>query len=331
MTFADKLIATTVPPRGRDRVEEKIHSLLPRRVTVWQMALEQVDFSRPAPGDQGRMGLWLPEAEFVVGPAQPWRLYAYLGNWIRARCAFWRLLSKMQRFEPPRASSWRIFIGRLPENPDEENEARTAVERKQRSVHQRAKRQQEREDACGYFAALLKQEVRPREPLLEEVTWRGCKLTQADIAGGELPPAIRRAVREMAWELSETAFRVELYELDRHLVPAARECYQDYEWQRRRLVTAVFPDHHFAIPALPASSRGGLSATDLRGRAECLEGLRRVLVRWPRAPRMFSRVRIDCNTPRDDLRAFEWEAASFYCQQFYESFGRPAVVPRYPD
>ncbi|KIP03040.1 hypothetical protein PHLGIDRAFT_16136 [Phlebiopsis gigantea 11061_1 CR5-6] len=304
--------------RGRDRV------------TAWQMALETVDFSRPAPGDQDRLGLWLPEPEFVVGPTQSWRMHAYLGNWLRARRAMWQLLSKMQRFQPPRANTWRVFIGRLPDNPDDEEEVPAPqAERKQRSVNQRAKRRQERQDTCAYFSALLKQEVHSREPLLDEIAWGGRKLTQAEIVGTTSASAAT-AIREICWELSEVAFRVELYELDRRLVPPARERSESDELERRKLITSVFPDQHFALPTIPPRPRQGLFALELGDRWESLEGLRLVMVRWPHSPSSFRQLHLHRQSARVDLRRFEWEAAAFYCQVFYENFGRAAAVPRFP-
>lgn len=71
--------------------------------------------------------------------------------------------------------------------------------------------------------------------------WRSAVIPQiAFESGGDLGP-YAVAIREMAWELSEVAFRVELYELDRYLVPPSSEQVRDYcENKCRHLVGEVF-------------------------------------------------------------------------------------------
>ena len=321
--------------RGRDRFDERVHSLLPRKVHVWQTALERVDFSRPAPDDRGRLGLWLPEAEFLVTPSSPLRLYAYLSNWLNARSALYQLLARLERFVPPRANTWRNFLGRFPEQTSEERQQsrRHAVSasHKERSQNQRLKREQERGDMCKFFSTLLKQDVNWRVPLPDHITWAGLSITLDSLKQQTLPEAIAERVREIAWEISEIAFRVELYELDRHLVPPEKSPSSplDFcEMVRRRRIAAVFADRQYLIPTPPHTQRQGFFSPDVRDRAEGLESLRRLMVRWPRHPPMFDTLHISLDTPRDTIQLFERDAAEFYVQQFYEMSGRAAVVPR---
>ena len=130
------------------------------------------------------------------------------------------------------------------------------------------------------------------------------------------------------WELSEVAFRVELLELDRHLVPAPIHEEQLFEAKRRALIAAIFPDEHCTIPSTPPPKDRGLSACTIEGRMQSLEALRRLVVRWPEHPPHFDHFTLTMPSERARLLAFERDVAFFYVQNFYQMSGRAAVVPR---
>ena len=141
--------------------------------------------------------------------------------------------------------------------------------------------------------------------------------------GRELPLPTDVA-REIAWELADVAFRVELCELDRRTVS------QDGAGafrRRSKLLSVIFPGVHWSRPELPPL-REGLHARDIRDRSRSLEGLRQLLCRWEGCPQEFLELRLDAKTSVDDLAEFERKAAAFYCQIAYQKLGRAAAVPR---
>ena len=233
---------------------------------------------------------------------------------------------------PPRANMWRNFLGRFPEQTSEERQQSrqmaSSASHKERSQNQRVKREQERADMCKYFSTLLKQDIAWRVALPDGISWGGRSFTL--VSFNQQPPSdvTVECIREMAWEVAETAFRVELYELDRHLVPSIGGALDVSEMTRRSRVAAVFADEQYMVPTPPHMQREGFFSPDVRDRGRGLEGLRRLMVRWPKHPRRFETLRISPNTPRDVLQDFERDAAQFYCQQFYEMSGRAPVIPR---
>lgn len=170
----------------------------------------------------------------------------------------------------------------------------------------------------------------PHAPLPSFVDWQHTLITLQDLESRTPRESITKAIREIAWELSELAFRVELYELDRFMCPASRGELDVPENDRRKLLERVFPDCHFVLPLTPPRHHQGLFAPDVRDRAWSLEGLRRLIIRWPSHPRAFDKIVFTPTSPDDELLAFEREAAALYCQQFYEWLGRAPVVPRSP-
>ena len=220
---------------------------------------------------------------------------------------------------------WRILLERFPPYGE-------ALTTPSSDLPVKTKKRQQKIDACNHFSQLFHTDVPLFVPFPDHLTWRGTTMWKRSFEGQDLPESLVYTVREIAWELSEVGFRVDLYELDRQLVPDAAEPRHgspDDLINRRRRMVDVTLDGHFLYPKLPPSSRSGLWVEDISDRADALEAFRRLLIRWPRHPPSFDNVGpLTRQTPISVLRDFEQQAVEYYCQTFYEKLGRAPVVPR---
>ena len=311
---------------------------------AWQKALDQVDFSKPSPDDQERLGLFMPEAEILVAVNNPMRLFVYLCNWLESRTLVMRLLHSEHRFAPPRPPVWRVLLERFPPQEPQTNvsasssrQVADAPSRKHTSKP-KPKKRQEKEDGCRLFSALFDQEITLERTPVEAITWRAMRLEKKAFEGESVPQRLVAPIREIAWELAEMGFRMDLYEADRRMVAAhpppavdgqARASAQDEIISRRNLLTNVWGDGHYLYPTLPPCPTMGLSADSLEKRASGLEGLRQVFVRWPSHPALFDETGVlSSQSSKDTLEQFEHAASAYYCQTFYQQFGRAPAVPR---
>ena len=150
--------------------------------------------------------------------------------------------------------------------------------------------------------------------------------------GRKVPAVEPQVVKEVTWELCEVGFRVELRHLDRFLVwvpvSASLEQRTSFELNRERMLEEVFDGRPLVSDALPTTNTG-LAADNIQDRAASLNGLRRLMQRWPEVP---STIR-DCpmlgaSTAVETLRRAESELSRYYCQTFWELAGCPPILPR---
>ena len=290
----------------RSKFVDLEHKLLPPRIPTWSDALANVDRSRPAAPHEEGFRYWTPEPAALVNVTEG-RQLRYLNNWLRVRAAWfwvieraevnWRLLS-MQ--------NWRDLLG---------YDAQRAKE-----LNRNTRRGEEKRVAFRYFAAVFGAD----NVLLdaEDVDWFGRKVVEFD----------EKTMREVTWELFDVGFRVELRHLDRILVPPPVimdfESRRVFEVDRERMIEAVFDGRAFVSDTLPTANTG-LAAEDIRDRASCLEGLRRLVLRWPDIPKTVRDYEmLTETTPIDTLERAERELSLLYCQTFYECSGRPPILPR---
>lgn len=161
------------------------------------------------------------------------------------------------------------------------------------------------------------------------VFWRSVVIPQTAFESGSNLGPYAAAIREMAWELSEVAFRVELYELDHYLVPPSSEQVRDYcENKRRHLVGEVFQSSQFVVLGFLPDCTVRLSARHIHDWASALNALQILILRWPRHPGHFNGLQqLSRRTSENVLASFEQDAAVHYCQRFYKWSERAAIVP----
>ena len=146
----------------------------------------------------------------------------------------------------------------------------------------------------------------------EPAVWRGEKLTS-----NVMPPI--NTVREILWELYELNFRFEFLALDLRLSQLESD------------VAAMFPGSEGSLARIRISSvNHGLVADDWHARLPYVVALVTCMRCWnvEETPRAFKVVERECSTiTKEEALALEEAAASFYTQQFFDNFGRAAIIP----
>jgi hypothetical protein len=155
-----------------------------------------------------------------------------------------------------------------------------------------------------------------------EVFWHGRALQVEESRILNLDPNV---VREIIWELFEHNFRYELQALDMAAAPS--------EWHDARLrqdaVRSVFGrDGKFIIwnDVLP-SSNVGLQAESIHDRLSSLEQLRLLMKSWRGVPTAIRDVSLLDKVSKALFDEREYQIILFYCQTFFDFFGRPPVCP----
>lgn len=151
----------------------------------------------------------------------------------------------------------------------------------------------------------------------------------------DIPSAIRR---EIYWELYEVGFQHELIHMDRFLCPESVTNVSSrsaLELRRLNLISAIFkydlsPIRSRLIPDYLAPA--GLSASNIRQRANSLEALRCVLARWPAVPDTIKfHPALDSKGLQEPMiAACEYAMACFYTQTFWRQAGRAPLIPHVP-
>lgn len=286
-----------------------LHRYLPPLVPAWEHALASVDVT--ATHNAPPWPFWVPEARLVVCSDTPARQRRFILNWLRVRTAWYYLLERRNGDDtvvvPLKAPQWREYLNtseRLAEEIASTNKSRHAeMKREVASIFQQV-----------FGGDIMACEV-PDE-------WFGRAVNALD--DGQWS----RLSREVAWELSDVGFRVELCELDQVLAPAVAG--DDFEAEKRYdRVKRVFPyDGGLTLKALPQKPLG-LASELIRERAPHLEALRSLICRWPSAPSaVVSCPPFTVMSSRPLFLEREHLLLSFYCQTFYSIAGRAPILPR---
>jgi hypothetical protein len=136
------------------------------------------------------------------------------------------------------------------------------------------------------------------------------------------------------WEITETNFRFELQALDKHLCPNLWAT-PDAAAERDNLIRTVFPpDFDDTVCATYIVSRypmhnDGLASGICVLKAHSIAAFRCIISHWPTCPsELTSSIPLD---PDDDDQVDKLEnaVATFYCQMFFNVYGRPPAVPHH--
>ena len=139
---------------------------------------------------------------------------------------------------------------------------------------------------------------------------------------GVLP--VRNVVCQIFWELYELNFTHEFISLDRHACENLDLMDNERLLERESLISKCFFVNTFKSAPLP-NHNYGLAADDLRNHLPYLREVVRVMMAWKGSkPTAFYRA----DLPFDAHQANELEnnVVKYYCQQFYDYFGRTAQV-----
>jgi hypothetical protein len=162
--------------------------------------------------------------------------------------------------------------------------------------------------------------VERRSSLTEQITWRG-----REYSSGVLPP--ENVVREILWELYEMNFIHELQSLDRRACRDLNLSSVTELFDREIEISQCFPTSSFQPVSIP-SENVGLADDDFDKRFRFITALVFVMERWKgEKPDMLAGDIFDLQLSPDGAMKLEEIVAKYYCQQFFNYFGRAAQIP----
>ncbi|PPR01992.1 hypothetical protein CVT26_008735 [Gymnopilus dilepis] len=165
-----------------------------------------------------------------------------------------------------------------------------------------------------------------------DICWNGEDLVSAAALAQELYIVPDAVAREVVWDLYEHNFRLELLALDRCVVSRGAMSELD-GLDRDDKVRQCFPNDSLVNLDVPVEDRG-LGAGDWGHRMQWVEALRRVLIAWPQCPEILQTTSAvqhlsTGHIVSDEKRVcgVERVAYPFYCQTFFNYFGRAPSIP----
>ncbi|KAI0336918.1 hypothetical protein BDW22DRAFT_1433741 [Trametopsis cervina] len=288
------------PPtrEGRSKFEPIIHPCLPPCVATWETALRGVQQWNS--NVQVPWGYWIPDPVLVTTSGSVDRRKRYVLNWLKIRDA-WYYITRDARYRRPLPTRWwRVY---LDEGPHPQTETGGKSKAKERSHVMK-------------ILALVFSTQNIRAGDIQPM-WFGRPVADVD----------DQLCREVAWEISEMAFRTELLMLDlkfyhAHADPALSA-------QRIEYMQQIFPGgRQLYLTSLPTANIG-LASQDPLVRAKSLEPLRRLMLTWPGVPDPIrSSQSLDTLDDSAFVRRMERVMAEFYVNTFYQQSGRAPVLPR---
>jgi hypothetical protein len=227
----------------------------------------------------------------------------YINAWLRVRDAW---LMRVAR-EPSLAlsnQSWRTFLS-IDNNVPKKEETKAA------------RRRQEALDMLLPNPDMYPG-VEMRSGLMGPIVWQG-----REYPPGVLPPD--NVVREILWELYELNFIYELQSLDRRACDNLDMLNAAQLFDRQTHISQCFHTSSFRHVPIP-SENFGLADDDFNKRFRFVNALVFVMKSWKGdKPAMFSDNLSDLSQAA--TMELEKVVARYYCQQFFNYFGRAAQVP----
>ncbi len=294
------------------------HFLLPHTLRPWAYAMENVDEARPSLRALGHL---IPPPRLFVTVKTTARLEGFLENWLRIRIPLYASLKGLKKVFPLSTQQWRDYLGGAGgqiKNLDTGTKVAGAKASAQAEINNLF-------EAQGVRASdLVYNWTRPIKFCDQEFG------SVADVSEGDL--------REIFWEMYEVGFQTELLWMDRRQCPGQTLVApsQDAVEVIRRCMLSRFTVHNLSplrsrlIPDYLAPA--GFSTPNTFCRAPTLEAFRILLSRWPGVPDLI-RYQTPLTNPavsEATILAVERTMAQFYVQMFWESAGRPPLVPHVP-
>ena len=218
---------------------------------------------------------------------------------------------------------WKISQGLGLEKPSPSSEQDTSA--RQGNMEPEARRPVKRKTRGGVqskydVAQVFNLDIRTK-PV--NVFWGGDLIKTADnLADGsiELPNDL---VRDILWDLYEQNFRFELLALDKCVLPRLAMS-EEARSAREDMLSSLFLDGLVILHRLPMQD-SSLGAREMMKRKPFIGAFYMFLSAWPGAAsyRIFTSAQLS----DDNLQEAEESASRFYCQTFFDYFGRAACVP----
>ncbi|KAH8077239.1 hypothetical protein BXZ70DRAFT_1012980 [Cristinia sonorae] len=303
------------PPKvrqGRDQFKDLDHEWMPKSIPAWAEALAHIDQSTPVYVSQGdTWRFWTPKPALLIGSSDLRRVTTYVSNWLRLRPLWYYVQDqRYSQSEAPALSSqqWREMVN-LDEDAPKKAKSGIAMHKNKAVVLARLAQDCEVHD----LPALLK----------SPIIWAGEVV-------GEIGAT---TVRQIIWDLFEVGFRIELRQLDLHLLSPGKLTTMAgdtfvHQADRELAFAAVFggKNNLSAMSDPLPSTPTGLAAPHVDERRASLEAFREILACWPGASERIRNCRLK-DADKATVESVEREMVSFYVISFYQHSGRPPILP----
>ena len=271
----------------------------PYPIPAWSAALQAVDQS-PSQLDEAYNGHYVfPDPGLFIHTATAGK---YIESWLRVRDAWFMRVAK----EPSLAlsnQSWRTFLSLDNTVPGKEG---TKAARCRKEVLELLP------DPNMYPG------VEKRSSPMGPIVWQG-----REYPSGALPP--EDVIREILWELYEVNFIHELQSLDRRACHNLDLSSAAQLFDRQIEISQCFHTSSFRHVPIPSENLG-LADDDFDKRFRFVTGLYFVMKSWKGdKPAMLTDDLSDLSP--NGAMELEKVVAKYYCQQFFNYFGRAAQVP----
>jgi hypothetical protein len=299
---------------GRNKYLPLSSPLSPFSIPAWSAGLQAVDKSPhllvEASKTSKHFGHYaFPDPGLFVSPASDEKKARFIESWLRIREA-WLMRVANETSLAMSSQNWRDLLATDLSAIQENSDTKAAKRRQQILVIFTPKFE-------------LFPDVKTRSTAGEPVTWQGNKY----------PPGVLPAdhiVRGILWELYQLNFACELLSLDRRACSNLSTSDDLQLMQRQAMVSECFPVNPFLSRSLP-DRNCGLAADDIEERLPFILSLVRVMQSWKGSkPPIFNLAAGSYQKiPRSQAAGLEEAAAKYYCQQFFNYFGRAALVPHH--
>jgi len=298
---------------GRNKYLPLNSPLSPFSIPAWSAGLQAVSQSPSllveASKSFNHFGHYaFPDPGLFVSPASDVKKAKLIESWLRIREA-WLMRVANETSLAMSGQNWRDLLAIDLSAIQNKNDTKAAKRRQQILATLTPKYE--------HFP-----DVKTRSTAGEPVIWQDKKY----------PPNVLPAdhvVRGILWDLFQLNFAYEFLSLDRRACSILDTTSDDSQLvQRQALVSECFPVDPFLSRLLPDRNHG-LAANDIEERIPHILSFVRVMQSWKgNKPPIFNlAARSYQEIPLSQASALEEAATKYYCQQFFNYFGRAALLP----
>jgi hypothetical protein len=308
------------PMENRDVWVDVNSDIVPPDIPAWTQAMQAVD------KDKTQVHLDLPHTEKGYTFPDPNSLAGLSADqqakklvaWLSLRPATCSKAFVAAGLKPPTGSGavWRSVL-----NIDSKTVIPTSP-----YFHEQSGKEKKTSKVATAIKVLFGDLVESLKGSQKAVYWHDCCLPVQD---DHIVALDRNIVREIIWELFEHNFRFELRALDMIAAPShwsnAKSAVERLEEVRQ--IFGEGPSGKFVIWNDPFPRYNeGLQGIDIGMRTLPMERLRRLMLSWPNVPQSFTTATFMRGMPLE-MERLEYAVILFYCQSFFDFFGRPPIVP----
>jgi hypothetical protein len=297
---------------GRNKFLPLTSNLSPFPIRAWSAGLQAVNQSPSLLVESSKSSKHFghyafPDPGLFVSPATDEKKARFVESWLRIRES-WLMRLATETSLAMSAQSWRDLL---------------AIDLN--AIHEKSDTKAARRRHLILALLTPKSEhfpnMKTRSTSGEPTIWQGNKYTPAVLPADHI-------VREILWELYQLNFAYELLSLDRRACRNLDTSDDLQLMQRQVIICECFSIDPFVSRTLP-DRNCGLAADVIEERLPFILPLVRVMQSWKgEKPTIFDlAARSYQEIPRCDALEFEVAATKYYCQEFFNYFGRAAMVP----